>query len=134
MESVFSFRRVCVTVIVFCIVVITCTACDPNANRRPNAYRPSTWICEEPYICIQYGEKGEQAAEIMINGEIQSCDVYFNFGSRVNFRPHGSNQYADVFLEGDCKFSAKKLVVHVEKDTLYNSRYETLVFFRQMEE
>ncbi|MBQ9920797.1 MAG: hypothetical protein IJO52_01305, partial [Clostridia bacterium] len=111
--------------------------CVYKGDVRPTNQCPSTWVCDEVGIelIILDGikESNENWAEpldpiciIYFDGNPVECDdILFDYGNGVTITLD-----EDRTLIGECDYEADYFTVKVKSDTIFNSKYEKLVFVK----
>ena len=124
------------------------SGCNPFFGKHPSDYGDSVWISEEPKIIytvkMKYDEEEkmdipESYAVTYIDGNEVLLDFGF-IGNAIRIYELESiepKEYTgETFLNGTCKFSKTKFTIKVDTDldTLFNGKYDELVFVRQEDE
>ncbi len=119
-----------------------------SVGDNPSAYPPARWEAQTPAIWFDIVPhedytanggyyKGQAMTE---NGEIP---IEVKFGAfayatedQIEIWARDPISKALCFLEGSCKFYPDRVVVSVDRetDTLFGGTYETIIFYRQMNE
>lgn len=136
---------------IFTVSILLClSGCNwkPFIGKRPPDYGDGVWICEEPKITYTVKMKYDEEEKMDVPESdavtyIDGNEVFLDFGFIGNtiriyqLESIESKEYKDeTFLNGNCKFSETKFTIKVdtESDTLFNGKYDELVFVRQEDE
>lgn len=122
-------------------VLLTSCFLVPNVRKRPYFYGDAKWVSDDPDIFFVVDNSMEDSTylrgEVIYNGEIRLCAFSFIDNTDqvyVCIIDDIDKPYPDpgiAWLSGMCRFSENKLEITVDKDdTLFNGKYETLMFYR----
>ena len=130
------------------LIVVLESGCSLYVGEKPYNYGDSIWICEEPKITYTVKMKYDEDEKMDVPESnavtyIDGNEVFLDFGFIGNtiriyqLESIESKEYTgETFLNGTCKFSETKFTIKVdtESDTLFNGKYDKLVFIRQEDE
>lgn len=115
------------TILTCLLIVCVLCGCDPYCGKRPQDYKNSKWVCEDPDIMITVSNTGE--LDWTINGTATKYELAL--GNGTNFWIYDYETARNI-LEGDSSYSSTKMSVFVHMDLLFDGKYEgrTIVFRR----
>lgn len=133
MEYSFMRSKLIKNILLILVIGVIFCGCDVYAGKRPNAYRNSKWVSEDPQIELVVDSKGYIACFIGEGEGQQEYDVLFTYGREIIFIEQNSSSSKDFLFRGECFFGEEKMTVRVyaAEDQLFYGQYETLVFVRQ---
>lgn len=136
-SEVMNMKKIFLLMLVLISLMCLLCGCDMHVGKRPPDYINTKWVCTDPDIWFEVDNEHEILGEIKINGEVKPITAFFNMGSRVDFYPstmldeNAIINQKEIIIRGSCSFSKYKLKVKVNYDTLFNNRYEELIFIRE---
>lgn len=131
------------SIAILCILVsFSLTGCYVHkAKARPDKQLPSLWICDEPYIEIEfyndfhdiYDDDGNfiytdftpPRCTLNINGELSEFEVEFSVGYDMIIRDSNDN-----YIHCICDFNKDNFIAKVYEDDIFNNKYEKFIFNR----
>ena len=130
------------------LIVVLESGCSLYVGEKPYNYGDSIWICEEPKITYVVEMKYDEAQEMEIPETYAVAldhdkEVFFHLGflsdtvKAREYKDIDSMEFTgNTLFTGTCKFSETKFTIKVdtESDTLFNGKYDELVFIRQEDE
>ena len=138
-----------ISLLMLCVMFVCVCGCNWNPFvKQPFIYENSVWKCKEPeityFVKTKYDE--EQKTDISDDYAITFIDgknVVMDFGFLYNtikvyeLSDENSKEFTgNTLFTGTCKYSKTKFTIKVdtESDTLFNGKYDELVFVRQENE
>ena len=130
------------SIVVLCaLILFSSTGCYVHKPKvRPDKQLPSLWICEEPYIEIEfyndfydvYDDSGNfiytdftpPRCTLNINGEVAEFEVEFSIGYDMIIDSD------DNFMHCICDFNKENFIAKVYQDEIFDNKYEELTFYR----
>ena len=137
-----------ISLLMLCVMFMCICGCDPYVGKKPYNYGGSIWICEEPEITYVVEMKYDEAQEMEIPETYAVAldhdkEVFFHLGflsdtvKAREYKDIDSMEFTgNTLFTGTCKYSKTKFTIKVdtESDTLFNGKYDELVFVRQEDE
>ncbi len=126
----------------FCLLLLVfLSSCmwDPYADKRPVDYGDAIWASEDPEIYFTVDTSSEQyyypIGYVLIDDKQYLCN--FSFIHQTNrliiYVFDGDTVIPDGWIgqiDGNCDFSPDSFVMHIEEDTVFAGKYESITFYK----
>lgn len=142
-------RKLSILLICMLVAMLFCTACQnmPDRDKEPCNYPGTRWVSEEPNMWFEVPEDGnedeikgilvlpEGEMEINVGFAVWRDYMYINGQAYVIWDEYETGGFLGeiIYSNGDCEYSPDECVVTInpEEDTLFEGKYETIVFKRE---
>ncbi len=123
------------------LFILSLTSCmrDPYADKRPVDYGDAVWVSENPEIYFTVDTSSEEhyypIGYVLVDGKQYLCD--FSFVHQTNrliiYIFDGDTVVPNGWIgqiDGNCDFSPDSFVMHIEGDTVFAGKYESITFYK----
>ena len=105
---------------------------DPRAGQYPYL-ETSTWVCQEPYIRLEYAvsEDGSHEYQEFLewNGEQIRIELQMQ-AAQFEVQPYHTVSGEDWMFLGRWKYRGEDLVLIIHEDRLFDNQFKELIFTR----
>ena len=134
-----KYKIIIIVLTLIGIIMLLSCCVDFYYDKRPNNYDNTKWVSSDPDIWFTVN-KNECFGEITIDGVTMETQIFFDFGTGVDFKhlrtlENQFDYYKDdyYYFRGSCKFDEYKLVVTITDNSkgLLDDSIKKITFVRE---